>query len=351
MWNRQAPDKPVQREVSTKPSDPQPADRSLQSLRSVAVAEMSALFALELDRYRDAWRTTFESVKGTLAELERACDAAMGRNPVEATAALSSLIERLVVAATAAADAAAQRARAETRAELAQVQATLADAQAELQKERDQLKALAERFEKEQSARSRAEAALTEAEKTRQEVSRLQQQLETEKSERTRLIAAIHQIVGGAAQVPIPPAAAPAPAVEPQKPKAEPKVEKRTDPIVVSSSVAPAAQHASAVDSDIDSEPELVTYVQHLLDTAEELYRADVAARCNPNELLERLTERLRSARQLFLQRVGLPPDSKNPTLFDQQVSQRLSTTENDGFGRHLGIAAYDCLSEPSRRR
>ena len=115
---------------------------------------------IELD-YQAAWRHTLVTVKEALADLE----AAANRTPVEPMAAVSSLVERLVAVATAAADAAGQHIRAEARAEVAQTQAIIAQVQAELQRERDQLKAVIQSLDTERVARGRAEAAVIEARK------------------------------------------------------------------------------------------------------------------------------------------------------------------------------------------
>ncbi len=109
--------------------------------------------------YQAAWRHTLVAVKEALADLE----AAANRTPVEPMAAVSSLVERLVAVATAAADAAGQHIRAEARAEVAQTQALVAQVQAELMREREQLKALSQGLNTERAARARAEAALEEA--------------------------------------------------------------------------------------------------------------------------------------------------------------------------------------------
>jgi DNA repair exonuclease SbcCD ATPase subunit len=139
----------VERGSAARPPASQPGDASRRSAETTPV---------EHD-YQAAWRHTLVAVKEALADLE----AAANRTPVEPMAAVSSLVERLVAVATAAADAAGQHIRAEARAEVAQTQAIVAQVQAELQREREQLKAASQSLDTERTARGRAEAALTEA--------------------------------------------------------------------------------------------------------------------------------------------------------------------------------------------
>jgi hypothetical protein len=354
-------------EAASSESEFESTVRSLQELRSVAVAEMSTLFGLELDRYRDAWRHTFDSVKGTLAELERACDAAVGKNPVQATSALSSIIERLVAAATTATEAAAQRARAESRAEVLNVQQTLSQVEGELQRtreelqrQREELSAVVDSLAKEQTASARAEAALQEAQNLqrqtvssyesqvqalRSELWGIQQQVESERAVRAKLVTAIRQAVeieGPGAKATVATAA-----------QAEFKPESDRKQVVTSPEAAKPAPDEESIpyDSKTPPDPALVTYVQHLLDTAEAMYNADASAKRGTPDLLDRLTDHLRSARVLFLQRTGVPTDRRESTLFDQLLTHRLNTTADTAFGRHLGIAAHACLSERSRER
>ena len=357
-------------ELASGASEFETAVRSLQELRGVAVSEMSALFGLELDRYRDAWRNTFDSVKGTLAELERACDAAVGKNPVQATAALSSIIERLVAAATTATEAAAQRARAESRAEVANVEHTLSQVEAELKRsrdelesQRDELRAVVDSLAKEQTANARAEAALQEAhnlqrqtvvsyegqlQSLRTELAGIQQQIEGERAARTKLVNAIRQVV----DVDLSGLSGVKASVSLEQPEFKPEASKPES--LSSSKPTQPAQVDDSVEGDPSKappDPALVTYVQHLLDTAEGMYNADAASRRSTADLLDRLTDHLRSARVLFLQRTGITSDRREPTLFDQLLTHRLNTSADTAFGRHLGIAAHACLSERTRDR
>lgn len=134
---------------SARPGASQPSDVPRPSAETAPV---------ESD-YQAAWRHTLVAVKEALADLE----AAANRTPVEPMAAVSSLVERLVAVATAAADAAGQHIRAEARAEVAQTQAIVAQVQAELVREREQLKAVSQNLDAERAARTRAEAAMEEA--------------------------------------------------------------------------------------------------------------------------------------------------------------------------------------------
>ena len=330
----------------------------------------------ELD-YQTAWRHTLVAVKEALADLE----AAANRTPVEPMAAVSSLVERLVAVATAAADAAGQHIRAEARAEVAQTQAIVAQVQAELQRERDELKAVSQSLDTERVARGRAEAALNEARDTsersasayelqiralsaeldtvradlaaarseleanradveahraqvgthRADMAHLRQQIETERTERATLIAAIKHALETGDSGGDPMTAAP-----PQTTDAE------LDE--VSDSTAPPAGGVAKQTSPQD--PKLAAYARELLGRAEAMYRADVAARRSTPEIIDRLTSSLRRARLAFARRIGVT-DLKETTIFEQQLAEVLDTSEETTFSRHLGIAAYESLSKP----
>jgi chromosome segregation ATPase len=346
-------------EVSRRPSDAAPA---------------------ELD-YQAAWRHTLVTVKEALADLE----AAANRTPVEPMMAVSSLVERLVAVATAAADAAGQHIRAEARAEVAQTQAVVAQVQAELLRAQEQLKALSEDLDAERAARARAEAALADArdaseqassayesrirslsteidthraevagsraqveanrvelETQRAELSRLRQQIETERADRAALIAAItHAISVGeagrdAGRVTTPLTADSA--------RDDANADSETSALgEVAGSAPPTSDAAGQAASH---NPELVAYARELLGRAETLYRADVAARKTTSELIDRLASSLRRARLAFARRMGAT-NLKETSIFEQQLAEVLDTSEETTFSRHLGIAAYESLSKP----
>lgn len=357
------------------------------------VSRRSETGPVELD-YQAAWRHTLVTVKEALADLE----AAANRTPVEPMAAVSSLVERLVAVATAAADAAGQHIRAEARAEVAQTQAIVAQVQAELLRERDQLKAVSQSLDTERVARARAEAALEEArdasersasayesqlrslsaeldanraeveanraqveanraeletrraeletqraelETQRAELSHLRQQMQAERAERAALIAAIRQAIttGEAGHDAGALTTSPTTDLEADRAAADTRA-----PIDVSASAVPPSGD-NAHQTPLQN-PELAAYARELLGRAEAMYRADVAARRSTSELIDRLTSSLRRARLAFARRMGAT-DLKHTTIFEQQLAEVLDTSEETTFSRHLGIAAYESLSKP----
>jgi hypothetical protein len=355
---------------------------------------------VELD-YQAAWRHTLVTVKEALADLE----AAANRTPVEPMMAVSSLVERLVAVATAAADAAGQHIRAEARAEVAQTQALVAQVQAELQRERDQLKAVSQTLDTERVARARAEAALEEArdasersasayeaqlrslsaeleanraefeasraqaetnraqvdanraelethraeletrraeiETRRAEIAHLRQQVEAERAERAALIAAIKQAITAGEAGGDARGLTTYPTTELE---ADRSGAATSAPIDVPASPAPPSD--DNVRQAPPQNPELAAYARELLGRAETMYRADVAARRSTSELIDRLTSSLRRARLAFARRMGAT-DLKHTTIFEQQLAEVLDTSEETTFSRHLGIAAYESLSKP----
>ena len=356
------------------------------------VSRRSETAPVELD-YQAAWRHTLVAVKEALADLE----AAANRTPVEPMMAVSSLVERLVAVATAAADAAGQHIRAEARAEVAQTQAMVAQVQAELLRERDQLKAVSQSLDTERVARARAEAALEDArdasertasayesqlrslsaeldanraevqatraqieanraqveanraevdtnraelETYRAELSHLRQQVQAARAERAALIDAIRQAIAtGEAGRDARLLTSPTTDLEADGPDGD-----TSAPVDVSTSAAaPPADNASQTPQN---NPELVAYARELLGRAETMYRADVAARRSTSELIDRLTSSLRRARLAFARRMGAT-DLKHTTIFEQQLAEVLDTSEETTFSRHLGIAAYESLSKP----
>ena len=77
------------------------------------------------------------------------------------------------------------------------------------------------------------------------------------------------------------------------------------------------------------------------------MYAADVSAGRKSDDLVSRLTQNLRSARNVFRNHIGAA-ENDELAIFDQQLSKLLETPEETAFTRHLGIAAYECL-KPER--
>jgi hypothetical protein len=320
-------------EGTVRPSEPGPAKMSV-----------------ELARYRDAWRQTLETVKEALAALE----AAVVKDGVEPTPAISGLVERLVAVATAAGEAAGQQIRAEARAQVARVQA-------ELLRERDELKAVSHDLDAERLARARAEAALEEAERARRqsvsvyesqlealraeveanraELSRLQEQIDAAQAERAGLVAALkHAVTRDVVRADTP---------RPTFAKSIPVRESASTEANMASAAAPVAGSGEDEARHLaDPDPTLVAYARELLGKAEAMYWTDVSARRSTSELIDRLTSNLRRARLMFARRIGVT-DLKETVVFEQQLAEALNTTENPSFSRHLGIAAYESLPKP----
>jgi hypothetical protein len=325
-----------------------------QSPAPPAVRANDENVSADLDRYREAWRYTLQTVKDTLADLEAASD----KGSAEPASAVAGLVERLVAVATAAADAAGQHIRAEARAEVVRMQTTVEALRAELLREREQLKTLRQTLETERATRARAEKAAEEARGVRHqmvsehevdmqalradleakgaEIVRLQQHIEGERTARQGLIAAMKQAVSIVEATNAPQAAAPAQPTSLQ-----------ADVAGVTSNAAAALAAAEEPEPDPvpQFDPELVAYARELLGKTEAMYAADLAARKSASDLVDRLTTNLRRARLQFARRIGTT-DLKDTTIFDVQLAEVLNTSEDTSFSRHLGIAAYESQSK-----
>ena len=88
------------------------------------------------------------------------------------------------------------------------------------------------------------------------------------------------------------------------------------------------------------SSTDLVEYVTQMLDEIERIYWADSGTAVTPAELLDRLTANLRYASDAFTRRSGSVPGAGS--LLEQHVTALLETKAETAFGRHLGFAAYD---------
>jgi hypothetical protein len=95
---------------------------------------------------------------------------------------------------------------------------------------------------------------------------------------------------------------------------------------------------------------ELRAYAKMLLDEVEYVYRADVSARKPDSERLERLTENLRCARQIYQQRVTVEGPAM-AELLEEVVTATITAKMATPFGRELaGVAphAHPAMSEVS---
>ncbi len=86
---------------------------------------------------------------------------------------------------------------------------------------------------------------------------------------------------------------------------------------------------------------ELRAYARMLLDEVEYVYRADVSARKPDGERVERLTENLRCARQIYQQRMALEGPAL-PSLLEEVIAAAIAAKSSTPFGRELAaIAAH----------
>jgi hypothetical protein len=90
---------------------------------------------------------------------------------------------------------------------------------------------------------------------------------------------------------------------------------------------------------------ELRAYARMLLDEVEYVYRADVSARKPDTERMERLTENLRCARQIFQQRRALEAPTL-PSLLEEVVATAIATRSSTPFGRELASVAPHAYPE-----
>lgn len=304
---------------------------------------------------------------------------------------LAGVVDRLLAAATATTDTAVESARAAAESALDAVVADLAEKtrqndtltesclQVEIQAEelRAKLQAESERrhaaegkYEQEQSARERAEAATTEAEQIRQqvvagyesrlralheeldglhgEVSSLRGQLANEASDRARLVAALKTVqqacasAESASGVEAAPAAAPA--------KADTTAENQSEPDTAAATPASnrSLKLVASAQPPGDDSPELREYIKELFDRIDALYWVDQKAHASA-DLVERLSANLRYAREAVLRRTD-SDGGAGAALFERELTVRLDLNGATSLGRHLGIAAYELAEDAAPR-
>src|SRR3954471_23060439 len=137
---------------TTRPSDS-------GGLRALAEREASALFATELARRQDDWRSALASVSQTLADLQARCDTVVSAAPDAPAQAVSELVDKIVGAAAADAEALVRQVEARARTETAEAQELVTRLQGEIGSGQEQLRIVREKLVGEQAARARAEAA------------------------------------------------------------------------------------------------------------------------------------------------------------------------------------------------
>lgn len=291
-------------------------------------------------------------------------------------------ITAAVTAAIADAQASAQQSVDDARQhfEMAEVELhrQLAAAVDDLERQRDDARALKNQLVIERAARARAEASLAAAQATqhqvtvgyaerihaveleleaaRGEAARLATDVEAESAERARLASILDSIRSAvSAGAPVPPAG-PSESAHTQTPEAP------STPAVVEESEDVEEQSAppDPVLSDSGRNLKFVARgpAEHdvvlsecaiqLLDQVEASYQTDVRSLESPFDVVDRLVTQLRTSRELFLMRCG-NDEALASEEFDRQISFVLDTKGATAFGRHLGIAWHE-LSQPAER-
>ena len=321
------------------------AARGKEDVRDLAHTATSAVVTDEVRRSHSEWCHVLETVKETLANLERTCEAAIGAHE----AGVDGLIETIVGAADAEAVAAAQQTRAQAEIEIVDLQEALDRHRVDLQVERDMVKDAGEQLDEERAARVRAESERDEAQRVSQQIASatesqmqalraetdaqkselalVRQQLETERAERSRLTATFQSVQralssaqpGEMALDPV----APAPSRLQDKP-----ADLQSNP--VAEAQAPA----------VEPHPEAVEHIKRLLEEAEAMYWTDINSGRAPSEVVDRLTGILRYARDLVVGRWG-SADCDAAAVFEQQIAVLLDAKAETSFGRHLSISAF----------
>lgn len=332
------------------------SDVKATELRHKVATELKALFTEASQRNNDWWRT-LESIKDTLAGLQRTCEGASDKlteNQSTSAAAVSELVEEFVAAATSDREAAVQRARSAAQVEMARLQGLIGDLQAESQIDRDKLKTAREEIDAERGLRVRAEAACQGArEVCEQTASRFQAQLqamhielETEKAERAKLVAALQTVQRAVSFAePIDPTPKPTRPLVPRSPSEDRESAHTTRTI---EPAPPANSPLELVDntsvSEAQADPDLIEYAKQLLDEIEVLYWADLDARRQPADVVDRLIANLRYAHDAYARRCDSAAIGET-TLFERHMTKLLDTKSETSFGRHLAVAAYECAT------
>jgi hypothetical protein len=310
---------------------------------------------------------------------------AESREPVVG-ARISSLRDKLnaaVAAVIAESEAATQRAVDEARQQFELVEQELhrqlSAALDDLEKQRDDARALKNQVALERTAKERAEASYSvaqatqhqvaagyierihalehEVENARREASRLAAEVESGAAERRRVSAILESIrsaVGGGLPVASAietsnalPEATPQPSAQPAA--ADTARNHDEQPAAVGQFTSNAAATFKVVARGrVEPDEALITCAKQLLEQVEESYQSDVESLQRPADVVDRLVIQLRTARELFTAQCNGDETFANEE-FDRQVSLVLDTKGATAYGRHLGIAWYE-VSQPIDR-
>jgi len=310
---------------------------------------------------------------------------AESREPVVG-ARISSLRDKLnaaVAAVIAESEAATQRAVDEARQQFELVEQELhrqlSAALDDLEKQRDDTRALKHQVALERSAKERAEASYSVAQATqhqvaagyierihalereiehaRQEANRLAAEVEAGAEDHRRVSAILESIrsaIGGGLAV--------APAIETSEAPSEATSEHPANSKVPETALNHEGQRV-AVDQftsssaptlkvvargSADSDPALTACAKQLLEQVEESYQSDVESLQRPADVVDRLVIQLRTARELFQAQCSGDEAFANEE-FDRQISHVLDAKGATAYGRHLGIAWYE-VTQPIDR-
>jgi hypothetical protein len=304
--------------------------------------------------------------------------------PEPVGARVLSLREKLtaaVAAVIAESESAAQRAIDEARQQFELIEQELhrqlSAALDDLEKQRDDTRAMKNQVAIERTARERAESSYAvaqatqhqvaagylerihalerEVESARRDASRFAAEVESAAAEHRRVSAILESIrsaIGGAAVARVLESSESTADAKPEhaaKPAAAATTRNDEQPVAVDrlpSSGAPTLKVVVRIPPVPDEA--VSACARQLLEQVEESYQTDVESLQRPADVVDRLVIQLRTARQLFLAQCG-NNESNASEEFDRQLSIVLDAKGATAFGRHLGIAWYE-ISQPAER-
>lgn len=374
-----------------KPTTSEPPSEQ-RDFRQLVATELSALFAREIGRRNSDWCSALESIKATLVSLERTCGTAsvkLTENPPASATAISELVETFVATAARDRAAAVERTRAEAQVEIARLESLVGRLRTEAQAEREQAKAARGEIETHRTERARAEAACQEAKSEsartaaqlgarlqevqlelqteRAQVSQLRRQIDAGSVEHARLKAAVQAVqravsFGDAVSAPQE-APAELPTLSPiqarestDRPgdRAKPSVPlngggqpNRTKPITtpeIQAELPDTGQSSEAL-----ADPVVIALIDRQFAEIERMYYADVEAKRNPMDVVDRLIANLRCGYSALCH--SCSSDTQASMLFERHMMNLVDSKAETSFARHLSIAAYQWALPDNRER
>jgi hypothetical protein len=364
------------------PSSTAPAANDRPQLKIAARSEQDArdqhratsvVINDDLREWHGQWQRTLETVKATLADLERTCESAMDAREADVT----GLIDTLVESASAEAAAAAEETRAQAQSEIAQLRSVMTELQTrvdalqgELDAERESVKSIKTQLEIDVAERVRAETERDEArrecerqsaaaalqvaslrsdsEALSAELTTVRQQLDAAIAERSKLATTFQVIQQALAQGPpanmaaLSEGAGAALSSLADRPPQGARAENRVTAVASLASNPPADARSILA----ERHPDVVEDIARVLEQVEDIYQLDLKSGRSGTELVDALSGSLRYARDLIVARWHRD-DCEAETLFAYQMAVALDLKAGTSFGRHLSIAAYD-LPKPA---